>query len=81
MKPPALHATTKVLPGKRIEIDAADLREGQSVDVFVVARPDETHHRHSLADFLESLPPSNRTKEEWQEFEREFQAERDAWDR
>ncbi len=78
---PALHATTTVLPGKKIEVDATELREGQAVDVFVIVRSDEPRNQPSLADFLESLPPSNRTKQEWDEFEREFQAERDAWDR
>jgi hypothetical protein len=32
----ALHITTKVLPGSRIEIQLPDLTEGQEVDVFIV---------------------------------------------
>jgi hypothetical protein len=33
---PALHITTKVLPGNKIEIDIPDAEIGDSVDVFVI---------------------------------------------
>ena len=32
----ALHITTKVLPGNRIEIQLPSLSEGEEVDVFIV---------------------------------------------
>ncbi len=32
----ALHVTTKILPGNRIEIQLPDLEEGKIVDVFVI---------------------------------------------
>ena len=31
--------------------------------------------------WLDSLPPTGRTSEEWEEWEREFQQERDSWGR
>jgi hypothetical protein len=33
---PALHITTKVLPGNRVEVQLPDGVEGQDVDVFIV---------------------------------------------
>jgi len=36
----ALHITTKVLPGNRIEIQLPSLAEGDEVDVFVVLPPE-----------------------------------------
>ncbi len=32
----ALHIKTKVLPGKKIEVTAPDLIEGEAVEIFVV---------------------------------------------
>lgn len=37
--------------------------------------------RTGVLDFLDALPPGRRSPESWQEFEREFQAERDSWER
>ena len=34
-----------------------------------------------VLDFLDGLPAGARSEQEWAEFEREFQAERDSWDR
>jgi hypothetical protein len=34
-----------------------------------------------VLDFLDSLPPSSRSAVDWEQFEREFQVERDRWDR
>lgn len=35
----AVHITTKVLPGNRIEIQLPSLSEGEEVDVFIVLPP------------------------------------------
>jgi len=37
--------------------------------------------RPGVVDFLDQLPPGTRSPEAWDEFEREFQAERDSWER
>ncbi len=74
---------TRVLPGKRIEITAPELSEGQNVEVTIrmhAAQP-VASPKPGLLDFLNSLAPSKRTPQEWEEFDREFQRERDAWDR
>ena len=47
-------------------------------DVPPAADPDDPT---DLMAWLDSLPPSSRTAEEWEQFERDFQQERAAWDR
>jgi hypothetical protein len=77
-----LHVTTKVLPGKRIEISAAELSEGQDVEVTItpVAQP-APPRRQGIMEFIRSLPPGPRSAQTWEEVERQFQEERDAWER
>lgn len=78
----ALHTTARVQSGNRIEITAPELKEGQDVDVFLIPRPSATYHpRRSVLEFLDSLPPGPRSAPTWDEIERQFQAERDAWER
>lgn len=82
---PDIHVTTRVLPGHRVEITAPDLPEGQNVEVTIRVAANQSElgpkPKPGILDFLNSLPPSNRTPEEWAEFEREFQRERNSWDR
>jgi hypothetical protein len=78
---PALHITARVQSGNKTEIIAPELNEGQDVDVFLIPRPPETHSRRSVLEFLDSLPPGPRSAPTWAEIERQFQEERDAWDR
>jgi hypothetical protein len=75
----AKRITTTVLPGGRVEIQTPDLAVGQSVDIVVIPRS-TLEQRKSFYSYLHSLP-SRRTPAEWEQFEREFHAERDAWDR
>jgi hypothetical protein len=77
----ALHITARVQSGSKIEITAPELQEGQDVDVFLVARPSETPSRPSVLEFLDALPPGPRSAPTWDEVDRQFQEERDAWDR
>lgn len=77
----ALHISTRVLPGNRIEITAPELREGDPVDVFLVMPRDRPPCRQSTVEFLDSLPAGPRSFDTWEEFERHFQQERDSWDR
>jgi hypothetical protein len=74
--------TTTVPPDRRIEVAVPDLPVGARVEVVVtVTAPPAGEDRSSLREFLDSRPPSRKTPEEWAQFEREFQAERDSWDR
>jgi hypothetical protein len=82
-----LRMKTQVLAGSRIELIAPGLPEGATVDITIEANPalippeNARGGEQSLLDFLESLPPSDRTLEEWAEFDRQFRRERDEWDR
>ena len=89
----AIKLTARVLPGHRIEIVAPELPEGKDVEVFVAlpaALPDETILRAastqektrpyvSILDFIDSLPPSTMTAEDWERREREIQEEKNSW--
>lgn len=81
----AIRMKTKVLRGKRIEVTSPELTEGDEVEV-VVAFPeasavDSRPRFKDVIEFLDSLPPIERTPEEWDLVESEFREERDSWDR
>ena len=81
---PAYQSMTRVLPGGQITVTEPTLREGQLVEVIVMPRDGETAMAaggQGVLDFLNSLPKVERPAEYWEEREREFQAERDSWDR
>ena len=74
--------TTTVPPERRIEVAVPDLPVGAKVEVIVtVTTPPAGEDRSSLREFLDARPPSRKTPEEWEQFEREFQEERNSWDR
>ena len=77
----ALHVLTRVQTGNRVEITAPELQEGQGVEVFVIPLPYEGQGRMSPLDLLDRLPPGPRSAPTWDDIERPFQEERDAWDR
>lgn len=78
----ALRLTTHVLPGNRLELHAPELTEGAMVDVFVVLSPDQPApetEKLGVWDYIQSLPPSNLTADDWKRIEQEFQEERNSW--
>ena len=75
-----LRVHTTVLPGHRIEITAPELPEGNAVEVIVVL-PAAPPGQRTVLDFLDSLPSGPRSYSTWEQFERGFQEERNAWDR
>jgi hypothetical protein len=77
----AFRIQTTILPGHRIEIAAPELPEGQPVEVVVLVPAPATPPGPSLLEFLDSLPPGPRSFPTWEEMERHFQEERDAWER
>ena len=83
----AIRLTTKVLPGKRIEFSAPELIEGEDVEIFVALPhaplPSSLKGKEYIPalDFVDSLPPSTLTPEDWQRIDRELQEEKDSWDR
>jgi hypothetical protein len=68
------------LPGGRIEVATPGLVPGQSVQVLVTPNRSSDKHSDTFLAFLQALP-SKRSAEEWKQFEADFQAERDAWQR
>jgi len=77
---PALHMTTKVLPGKRIEITAPELNEGDLVEVFLIAPGQSDEPPRSALEIIESLR-GHRLFQTPEEVDKYLEAERDAWER
>ncbi len=77
----AYKLVTTVLPGHRIEVTAPEVEVGRKVELIVREQVQDSEGRMSILDYLESLPPRSHTPEEWAEIERQFQEERDSWDR
>lgn len=76
----AIHIKTKVLPGKRIQVSAGNLVEGESVDVFVVVPPRPSRRRRSVRQLLRSKPaPGVFTSSD--EVDTHIRKERDSWER
>ena len=82
----AIRIRTRVLPGKRIEFTAPKLPDDGEVGLIVmmdrqdVADPPRRRCR-DVAELLRSLPPIERTAEEWAAVEREIEEDRNAWNR
>ncbi|MDP8933065.1 MAG: hypothetical protein M3N42_02715, partial [Cyanobacteriota bacterium] len=53
---PALHISTKVLPGNKIEISTPELPVGNAVEVFVIIKNTSSRRRRSAIDLLDLLP-------------------------
>lgn len=71
--------STTVLPGSRIEVTAPGMKEGDPVDVILVV-PEAHQERHSMSEFIRSLPQGPRSAATWDEIEKNLQEERDSWD-
>ncbi|MDM9384140.1 hypothetical protein QUB80_26035 [Chlorogloeopsis sp. ULAP01] len=77
---PALHITTKVLSGNKIEIEIPDAKEGDNVDVFVILPEKLESKRRSVVELIEKIrnqPSSFRTTED---IDKQLQQERESWD-
>jgi len=80
----ALKVKTRVLPGKRVEVTAPELVEGEDVELIIlkpeaVSAAEPPKQFKSVIEFIDSLKPVERTPEEWAEIEREFYEERNSW--
>ncbi len=76
---PALHLSTKVLPGNKIEISAPELPVGNTVEVFVILKSSSSRTRRSAIELLDELPGQRlfKTPEEADQYLHE---ERSAWE-
>ena len=77
----ALKLIATVLPGKRVEFTSPELTEGECVEVIVLSHQTkpEIEAKQGVWDFVQSLPPSTLTTEDWERIEREFQEDRNSW--
>lgn len=78
---PALHITTQILPGNKIEIEIPEAAIGDTVDVFVVLpeKPKLKAQQISIIEFLEEVH-SKRPPKSSEEIDRQLQEERESWD-
>ena len=74
----SLQYETVVQKDHRVEVTSPELAEGTKVQVYLVPAPERP--RQNILEFLESLPASTRTAEEWAEYDAELRRERDSWD-
>ena len=81
----ALKLKATILPGKRVEFIAPELTEGECVEVIIpkdapaAAAPEPPRQFETAWEFIQSLPPSTLTGEDWERMEREFYEERNSW--
>lgn len=61
----AIRLTTKVLPGKRIEVTSEEFNEGEEVEIIILmsaqTAPKKPEENSGAADWLQSLPPGPRS--------------------
>jgi hypothetical protein len=76
----AIHLTTRVLPGNRIEVAVPELKVGDPVDVFLVPRPIPAPSGDSVLEIIESLG-GHRLFSTTEDVDRHIREERDAWHR
>lgn len=76
---PALHLTTKVLPGYKIEIEIPEGEIGDTVDVFVVLPEKPKAKKRSVLEIIEESRSRN-TLRSAEDIDRQLQEERDSWD-
>lgn len=76
---PLIYVRTVVLPNGKIEVSSPELLVGEVVDVTIQV-PVKPAAGPGVLSYLKSLPPIHRTPEEWEQIEKDFQAERDSWD-
>ncbi len=75
----ALHIKTTVLPGRRIEIAAPLLNEGDAIDVFLVLPSLSSRGSHAL-EIIRRLR-GRRLFETADDVDRYLEEDRDSWDR
>ena len=76
---PALHLTTKVLPGNKIEIEIPEGEIGDTVDVFVVLPEKPKAKKRSVMEILEEVH-AKRPPRSAEDIDRQLREERDSWD-
>jgi hypothetical protein len=76
---PALHLTTKVLPGNKIEIEIPEGEIGDTVDVFVVLPEKAKSKKRSVLEIIEESRSRNNLRSA-EDIDRQIREERESWD-
>ncbi len=76
---PALHLTTKVLPGNKIEIEIPEGEIGDTVDVFVVLPQKPKARKRSVLEIIEESRSRNNLRSA-EDIDRQIREERESWD-
>ncbi|RUT10058.1 hypothetical protein DSM106972_005530 [Dulcicalothrix desertica PCC 7102] len=74
----ALHITTKVLSGNKIEVEIPEAQIGDNVDVFVVLPEKVETKKRSAVDILNELPGRQLFKTA-EEVDKYLKEERESW--
>ena len=75
----ALHLRNRIQPGNRLEIIDPQLRDGASVEVFVVDEDTQEDERRSAWEIIRDLPGARLFKTA-EEVDRYIEEERNSWD-
>lgn len=75
----ALHISTQVLPGQKIEIQVPNAAIGDTVDVFVILPEKPESKRRSIIKILEEIH-TKRTPRSAEDIDKQLQEERESWD-
>ena len=76
---PALHLTTKVLPGNKIDIEIREGAIGDTVDVFVVLPEKPKDKKRSVLELIEKSRSKHALRSA-EDIDRQLKEERDSWD-
>ncbi|GAB1543587.1 hypothetical protein NUACC21_62620 [Scytonema sp. NUACC21] len=76
---PALHITTQILPGNKIEIQIPEAKVGDTVDLFVILADKAPSKRSSVLEIIEQIR-SKRPFRTTENIDRQLQEERDSWE-
>lgn len=74
---PALHLTTKVLPGNKIEIEIPEGEIGDTVDVFVILPEKPKARKRSALEIIEESRSRN-TLRSAEDIDRQIREERES---
>ncbi|QDZ39060.1 hypothetical protein FRE64_03390 [Euhalothece natronophila Z-M001] len=75
----AIHLTTKVLPGNRIEVELPSELEGKAVDVFVVLPKESPNQKKNILEIIEEAR-KHRMGMTPEEIDAYLAEERESWD-
>ncbi len=75
----ALHITTKVLPGNKIEVQLPPGSEGEKVDVFIILPEKSKAKRRNVLEIIENARKRHASITA-EDIDQQLRVERDSWD-